>query len=576
VTPSKGLTSTGGALIKADSGVLDTVIAASTLRFDPSLPLPRNWVMGRPLNRVRIQAVDGLDPRMVPLGPNVARKMNELGNNEKLTWLVEPLPTTGFPLSFSVGSQEGTTLTAGEADFVPTFSTSRDGQYGLSVATPSLVVRGTQPQMVNFQTISSVMIVTEGIAFNSPDNGPRIQAPPVCNSGCLLPNRTFQVGVNNSVQFLNTTNLRGFNVTILLADANGRPVIGENQSFIQVRLVKDAASTATATLTIPESYTARDSVFWAPVREGVAMFTLGFVGSTLDKSGTSHSTVSLEFSCPATVPAAIAQNSADIKNPCASGISKSTATTMPIRVIDPSVPAAVFNSVAVQASRPVVRIPTTIKSLALFNITNFKLELAKRMTAKFPFITADNSASVIELVACEVIRATFGNADLGSSVCGASGKCSGSNTGCPTGVVKCTCNKASALSALLGRYLLQTTGAEVQIEATYNLQNAVGFAATSEGAIASMYASLGESTTSVLKNDVSFSAAFGVDTANVGVRSASAPVVTQTPQPTPVPPPPATPAPTPAIPAPTPSSGNSLCVSMTSVLAALLLLALFW
>ena len=120
------------------------------------------------------------------------------------------------------------------------------------------------------------------------------------------------------------------------------------------------------------------------------------------------------------------------------------------------------------------------------------------------------------------------------------------------------------------------TGVEVQIEATYNLQNAVGFAATSEGAIASMYASLGESTTSVLKNDVFFSAAFGVDTANVGIRSASAPVVTQTPQPTPVPPPPATPAPTPAIPAPTPSSGNSLCVSMTSALAALLVLALFW
>ena len=73
---------------------------------------------------------------------------------------------------------------------------------------------------------------------------------------------------------------------------------------------------------------ARDALFWAPAREGVAMFTLGFVGSTVDKSG-SHSPVTLEFSCPATVSARMAQGSADIKNPCASGTSKSTSSERP-------------------------------------------------------------------------------------------------------------------------------------------------------------------------------------------------------------------------------------------------------
>jgi len=574
------VTSSSMSSAAAYSGSLDTVIAASTIRFHPMWDLPLDWVMGRQMEKLVAQAVDGLDPRLVKKGPNVARKPNEVGNDEAIAWQVDPLPSTGFPLSFSTGSKE-TTMNMGEATFVATFNTARDGNYALSLITAKTSkVMGSKPFWVNFQTVKDVMIDTMDVRHPSPTVGgaPRVAPATVCNSNCMLSNRSFQLAINGT-EFLNTTMLREFNVSIVVADGQGQPVKGENVSFIMVRMVKPATSTSTVALTLPPAYTAKQTAFWAKVQYGRTRFSLGFIGSTMEKGSTTHTHVTLEFSCPATVPAAIAGTTADITNPCSKGISRSTATTMAIQVIDPSVPATVFNSAAVQAARPVVRIPTNIKSLAAFNVTDFKLELAKRLGPKFPFINKDNANVVIEVNACEVMRATFGNADLGSSVCGAQGKCSGTNTQCPVGVVKCTCNSAAALSALLGRYLLQTTGAEVQVEATFNLQKAPGFSANSEAEITNMYQALGESTVSIVKTDTSLAQQFGIDTANVGTRSATAPVQSQTPVPTPNPPPPPTPAPTPPPPTtvtPAPSSANSLRVSMTTVLAALLMLALFW
>ena len=167
------------------------------------------------------------------------------------------------------------------------------------------------------------------------------------------------------------------------------------------------------------------------------------------------------------------------------------------------------------------------------------------MMIKFPFVNSDNALSVIELTSCEVSRQTFGNADLGTSVCGSSGLCNGANRVCPTGVITCACNIAPTLSALLGRFLLQNSPpfsdtTQVQVEATYNLRNAVGFPAYSEQAIADAYAALGLGTLDILKTDSMFAAAFGVDRANVWVRSFSGPTMTQSPKPTPAPPPPTT------------------------------------
>jgi len=570
VKPKRGLSDPN---IRAVSGVLDTVIAANQLRFDPRFQLPAFWVQGLALPRMVVQAIDGVSP-LIPwlTGPNIARRPNEIGNDEMVEWRVSPLPATGFPLTFSEGNAQSK-LQMGEAAFVPTFRTANDGIYLLSVGStnPTSTVQPSAPTRVTFQTIQDVLIVTKG--FDDKET---------CNANCRLPNTTFQV----LPTFLNTTNLKAFDVSVILGDPEAKPVVGDSKSFIRVVLVKTNPN-STAALTIPDAYTQKgDSMkaFWAPVRRGVATFKLGFVGSTLPGEF-----VKLEFSCPERVPAMIAKTINDTRNQCSVSIlGQSKATTMPIQIIDPTVPRAVFNSPAVQAARRVVRIPTTVTTLAKFNGTDFKLELAKRMTEKFPFITADNADEVIEIVACEVKRALFGNSDLGSSVCGATGKCSGSNTDCPVGVIKCECPKrASSLSALLGRYLLQTSGSEVQLEATYNLEKATGFAATSETAISSMYAQLSESTTTVLKEDASFASQFGVDQKNVGSRSASAPVITQTPSPTPNPPPPETkppppppattaPVPSTSAPSPKPSSAYSLHVPVTTVLAALFLLALFW
>lgn len=574
IAPSRGLPTDRN--IRVDSDVLDTVIAARLLRFNPDFDLPRDWVMGRPLRRVAIQAIDGVDRRFVPNGPNIARRPNEIGNNAFVSWRVDPLPSSGFPLTFTTGQREQT-LTRGEADFAMSFSTPRDGVYGLSVGTaPNSGIQPSEVRQVNFQAVTDIMLMTRDF---------RPDAPAVCGSantpaGCVLPNRTFSLG-QNVTQFLNTTNLRGFNVSVLLADVLGRPVVGESDSFVQVRLVKSATSTSTVTLTIPNSFTARASAFFARVTAGVAGFSLGFTGSTMERTGNVDTPVTLEFSCPATVPASIAGTPRDYVNPCAAGILRGTVSTLPIRVIDPSVPSTVFESAAVQAARQVFIIPTTATSIERFNVTKFKEDLAARLSLQFPFITRDNAASVVEVNACDVNRDVFGKtASLGSSVCGPTGKCSGGNTECPTGVIRCRCNSAASLSALLGRYLLQTSSrTEVQVEATFNLRNAVGFAATSEGAIADAYAALATSAVSIIRTDRTFAEEYGVDTANVGTRAASAPVQTVTPAPTPSPPRPTTIAPTPPPPtteAPTPSSAYSLRVSMTTVLAALFLLVLYW
>eukprot|EP00759_Apiculatamorpha_spiralis_P009402 PhF_6_TR15995/c0_g1_i1/m.25119 len=577
VQPTKGLTSTSSSTIQALSGALDTVVAASTLRFDPRANLPRDWVMNRVLPRVVVAAVDGVDPRVVPTGPNVARRPTEVGNAEKIAWRVNPLPATGFPLTFSTGQKE-TALVGGTAEFVATFSTSRDGAYDLVVGStdPQSLVQPTPPATVNFQTINSVQVASLGFTPSS---------PAVCNTDCLLPNSTFTAASVNGTNFLNSTMLRPFNVSVLIADAAGRAVIGENVSFVQVRMVKQvASSTAAVTLTIPESgYTARETAYFAPVIRGAARFSLGFVGSTVDGNTNQHSHVTLEFSCPKLIPARIAGTRADIPNPCAANIQRDTALTMPIRVIDPSVPRTTFSSATVLAAKPVFRIPTTATSVALFNASDFKLELSKRIQAKFPYINPSNAESVILVTACEVVRSVFSNADLGSSVCTASGKCSGSNTECPTGVNKCLCpNSKKALSALLGRYLLQSSSdVQVQVEASFELANAVGFSATSESAIVAAYAALGTETVNILKTDSTLAASFKIDSTNVGSKAASSPPVTSAPTPvpaTPAPPtPPSTPAPVVTV-APTaePSSASGLGMSLTALLAMLLLLALMW
>ena len=509
VSVVKGLTNTN---LKIDSGILDSVIAGSSLRFHPLTEVPRYWVMGRPLPPFVIQAVDALDTRYVTAGPNLPRRPNEVGFAEYVIWNVDPLPTSGgFPLTFSTGKKEDT-LVRGEATFVTTFSTPRDGDYSISVVTSQgSKVAATPAQLVYFQSAKEVLMSTLNFG---------VTASPLCALDCLLPNSSFALTTNG---VLNTSALRPFNITIFIADSKGVPVRGENQSFIMVRLIKPILFFSELILSVPPTYIQQEEVFFVRAEMGRALFLLAFLGSTLDASTGQHTPVKLEFSCPRLVPAGIANTKSDFNNPCASSVTLLSTRTLPIRVFDPSVPAAVYQSAAVLLKRPIVRIPTAIVSLSKFNASDFKLELAKRMMIKFPFVNSDNALSVIELTSCEVSRQTFGNADLGTSVCGSSGLCNGANRVCPTGVITCACNIAPTLSALLGRFLLQNSPpfsdtTQVQVEATYNLRNAVGFPAFSEQAIADAYAALGLGTLDILKTDSMFAAAFGVDRANVGVR----------------------------------------------------------
>eukprot|EP00759_Apiculatamorpha_spiralis_P055834 PhF_6_TR7906/c0_g1_i1/m.11738 len=526
VTATKGFSSS---TVRVDSGRIDTVIAARTLRFDPRASLPRNWVMSRPFPRVVLQAVDILDPRFVPSGPNVARKPTEIGNAEKISWKVNPLPSV-YPLGFISGVKDSN-LVAGQAEFVLSFTTERDGVYELAVGTdPASPIQGTPAFPINFQTIVALPIVSRDFAANTPN---------MCSTDCMLPNSSATVVNVNGSLYLNTSIVRPFNVSVILADPVGRPVLGDNQSFIQVRLVRQSGSANTVVLSLPNTgYSTREDNYWVTASQGEAKFTLGFVGSTLDTLTNVHSHVSLEFSCPRYVPAAVARTPSDIENPCYNAIPKALATTLPIRVNDPSVSRTVFSTPVVLSAKPVFRIPTSVQSISQFNASDFKIELSKRVQSKFPYITPSNADAVVVVTACEVIRSIFtGSSDLGSSVCTTSGKCSGANTECPAGVLRCSCpstKKSSSLSHLLSRYLMQTSSsatAQVQVEASFDLSKAVGFAATTESDIVSAYSALSTETLTILKSDTTLTSSFNIDTKNVGSRVESAPISSATPSP---------------------------------------------
>eukprot|EP00760_Papus_ankaliazontas_P012091 PhM_4_TR15188/c0_g1_i1/m.41334 len=524
------------------SGDMDTIIAASRLRFRPGLTLPKVWVMNRPLPIVGVEAIDGVNPQIAGVAqPNIARLAHEPGNNAAVFWAVDPLPATGFPLQFTSGQKEQN-LVKGESTYLATMSTPNDGVYRLGLRSTDGMLSGTDMDEVYFQSETNLYINVKN--FTS-------EAGSLCTDNCLLTNQTFNIG-RNGTNFLNTTNLNAFNVSIVVTDALNTAVLGDSDSYIRVQLKQTQAVTdTTVTLSVPDAFVARSANgFYKRLKRGRAEFALGFVGSTL-RPALVHAPVYLEFTCPKTIPAAVAGTSVDMPNPCAQFIPGKVVQTMPIRVTDNTVPSSVFDSPAVVAAMPTIKIPLTLTSLSQLNATDMKRSLAAAIgrTPGFGFISAENADTVLHFQACEVRPALFLPTDiLGTNVCGPTNKCTASNpTACPTGAVICVCDAAAVRSVMLTRFLLQTSGGNsdvrVQAEVRFSLDKAVGFAATSESVIASTYTNLANVTATVLQQDTALSTRFGVNTTAVSSQlgnptaaPTTAPTDTSSPTPSPTPP----------------------------------------
>lgn len=430
--------------------------------------------------------------------------------------------------------------------------------------TPNSVIQPAPAHRITFQSIRRIFIDSRGYTTTSG----------ICDANCFLPNTTFRY--NATGDFLNTSQVTAFNVSVFLADDARNPVRGDNMSYIRVQLVKSATSTATIRLSMPDAYIVTGQ-FWARVTEGRATFSLGFLGSTLEQGSTNpdnHTAVSLQFDCPATVPALVT-GTTQMANPCAlSTLIAPTVSTRNIRIYDYSVPQTTWQTAEVAGQAPVIKMSLTLTDLSQFNATQFAMTLAAQLSSMFPFITPENAASVIKITACVVDRTYFGSTlDFGPNVCGPSGLCTGSNTVCPLGIVKCICPSTTALNTLLSRYLLQTSNLRVQTQTTFNLQNAKGFSATSAAAITSMYSQLAQATSNVFKTNTDLITAFGVDTTTVSTATASSPttVATNTPAPPTSSPPTGTYFNTPP---PAPASANAVRAVLTLLVAAVLMLLL--
>eukprot|EP00759_Apiculatamorpha_spiralis_P039582 PhF_6_TR38578/c0_g1_i1/m.57285 len=559
---------------------LDTIIQATTLRFQPNFGLPTDWVLGRPLPPLRVQAVDGVNSS---IGPNIPRQDREMGSNALVSWTVDPLPTTGgFPMTFSLGDKE-MNLVRGEASYAATFRAPADGVYTLGVASkfgPMDV--STPPQRVNFQTPSQLLLTT-----NSNRN-----LTTACTSttpcGVTFSNNVLNlVGAGTTSQYLNTSAVMAFTAVVTIVDKKRSPVLGESIAYVVARINRGSGGSSVS-LSMPPSYVMPVDEIGMFAVNGVVSIPLAFVGTTRVGSTTTntssntsvsvavHNPCTVEFYCPAMLPDNVTSN------PCVD--LRQTITTIPIRVQGPPLASTAFVSKTVTAQKPVLLIPLKINSISKFNATDFKIEMAKRVSVTFPFIQSTNARSALEVTACEVVRSVFGYVDLGSSVC--VNTCNDTVfTKCPVGVVRCKCNNVNETvfsqrhrhhrydrdlqQGNINNVTLETnkpsnasttsppsvttpspifinTGAELQVELSFNLANVLGYAPTSEINIADTYASLGSVAATILKTDATLASSFGIDQNKITSRTAAATIRTQTPIPpptTPSPPPPATPAP---------------------------------
>jgi hypothetical protein len=538
VTARSATPAISGSSAIAYSSALDTIIAASKLRFAPDADIPSSVVTGRPIltgttnaysTKVVVQAVDALNPAWVTLGllttaPNVVRGSSAFGSSEEILWKVQPSPASNaFPLTFSTGSQL-MRLAAGEAQWTDVKWAGPNGIYTWSVASTSGALTETPAKTVVCQELNRLRIDTAGFTAT---------APATCQTDCPLPSTVFPLTanetLNNGFPIYLAQSLQSFVITLTLRDSSNVVVVGDSESVIALELISDTRTNLQ--IGVPPSMVNRGTTY-VRAKNGRVVFTMAFLGTTAVATN-SHLNASIRFSCPAERPAATLLVGEPVANPC---VALQNATTAGFAVVDVRLPTSAHSSAEALAARSVIKFSTAFTSHKQFNQSLFTSVLVPLLAARgFPYINTLNAGKVITLVTCTALKSF--NADLGNSVCdGTPRRCSDSaeNQNCPSAILTCAC-PALARSLLLSRFLLQSgsnatiTGDKVAVELSFNLAASDAFPARTVAELTAAYRALTAAAMDALKSPAL--ATFVIDAASISSRGLSAPIVTETPVP---------------------------------------------
>eukprot|EP00759_Apiculatamorpha_spiralis_P039631 PhF_6_TR38587/c1_g1_i1/m.57350 len=504
---------------------VDVDTFAQRVRVAPWTRMPRYIMKTSPIQML-VQVVDGVKDEWEPIsGPPTVI------SNRPVTvqWRVQPTLPHQQPFTFSDGAVIADIGNSGEKNFTMNWNFF-DGTYTIYVEDVSGRLNRSATYLFTAQTAVTFALSTRNFRVNIAD---------YCTaSPCALPNGTFSQGVvqylgsNLLVNNITTSSMVGFNFSI--QDSSGTFVRADNLSIILVRLVpliNDTSSTVKMALPPTMLQTGPRLV---QMREGTLEIVTGLVGSTRMANGT-HNPVVFEFSC-----------SPQSKATCGD---MAPIQTEPFIVESPIISSAVTQSYS--TLRPVVKIPTSLKSLNDFDSSAFATTMAAYLQSNgASYVNSDNAKDILKVTACEVLRKVFVNADLRDTVCGVNQICTVvADSKCPPGVLRCNCPTSKKLFQhlqALHRNLLQTTpntttsspttAPEVQIEVSVMLENAIAFKGTTVDAISNEFNKLSTIMVQGLTTSSSFSN-FQIQTDLVTNTTASAPVVTALPTSAPTAPP---------------------------------------
>eukprot|EP00760_Papus_ankaliazontas_P005727 PhM_4_TR1273/c0_g1_i1/m.87279 len=397
------------------SDVIETSILGSRLRFFPEAPVARgNFVTGRPFV-VNVQAVDAVDPEW-GYQPNVAKRADDPASKATVAWFMDDVVAQVFPFRFNRG-QRISSLSGGEYAFNMTY-TGKDREVEFGVRDDNRKLVAPKPFHTVFQSIVGLKITV-------------------------------------NMTETNVTSNQGFTVFVDVIDAQGRRVLGDNESVVSLHLVKKPLSKATVSLRMGPVFV-DEAPFQVKVTQGRATVELGFVGTTNEPGQSfNHSLVAIQARGVFTAPAVV-----------------SPVTTSEYRVTQ----SAGSGGGAADVPKPTVRIPLSLVSLSLFNVTSFRTKIVQLMQEyNAGVVTSENAGATIEIVACEV-QTDMPSIILTGKVCGITKKCSTAGLECPLGVIRCICsdNAAAASAKRLNNVFHALATTFVQTEVTFNVQQVPG------------------------------------------------------------------------------------------------------
>eukprot|EP00759_Apiculatamorpha_spiralis_P009190 PhF_6_TR15950/c0_g1_i1/m.24818 len=340
-------------------------------------------------------------------------------------------------------------LKAGEKTFTMKYS-DKDDTIQVGVVDQSKVLTGITPWRATFQTISRLSVSVSNISL--------------AEGGLLT-------------------------VDTMTIDPLSKVVLGDNETQIQISMKKPAFSKSSVEMRLYPG-NVQPGPFQGTMSTGKVSFAVTFFGTTAEPGTDIHTPIQISVTC--------------VK--CEFPLSPILTENITIRGVG-------ISPSAYTAQKPILRIPTTLKSINDFDVDKFRSAVAVLMEkSRVGIVTTSNAAAVVQIVACEVTDTTV---TLSGKVCGGNKTCANVTlNACPVkGVVRCKCGDvfASSLGSHHSRrqFELQQQNVTVQTEVTFDLTSVSGF--SSEQDVTSAYSSLTTTLVQSLQSGDQTFASFNVD-----------------------------------------------------------------